>query len=281
MTDGPAILVLDEDGPADYDHTHIEQIIGLNLCVQGEHVTVRVGLAHRRARLADIVPLARAVCEKITDRVLRQCRTQGGSVPCRPGCAACCHYLVPLSVPEAFRLAEEVLEMPESRRRLAQRSMLLTAKHVLERKMPQDFVDEPAEPLRDSDDSPQAISNWYRDLSLGCPFLDNGMCGIYALRPLACREHFVNGCRSACGDRCAAEEVVKVPVRTTEVLGQLAAELEGTTVEAVMLPLVTVWYENNIERNKQTRPSEMMVKRFGELVENAAHEDYSVLTRPV
>ena len=70
-------------------------------------------------------------------------------------------------------------------------------------------------------------------------------------------------------------------MRTTEVLGQLAAELEGTTVEAVMLPLVTVWYENNIERNKQTRPSEMMVKRFGELVENAAHEDYSVLTRPV
>jgi hypothetical protein len=64
--------------------------------------------------------------------------------------------------------------------------------------------------------------------------------------------------------------VLDIPVRLPNVLGQLASELEGTDVEAVILPLSLVWFEENSERVERSWPAEMMVKRFVEIVEAMA-----------
>ena len=61
-----------------------------------------------------------------------------------------------------------------------------------------------------------------------------------------------------------------MPVQLPNVLGQLASELEGTGVEAVILPLSLVWFEENPERVERNWPAEMMVKRFVEIVEAMA-----------
>jgi hypothetical protein len=56
-------------------------------------------------------------------------------------------------------------------------------------------------------------------------------------------------------------------------LAQLASELEDTNVEAVILPLVLVWCEENLQRAGRTWPAVMMVRRFAEIVKTMAHEN--------
>ena len=116
------------------------KIIDLELDILGKEVNLRIGVRQGQARLADIVPLAQVVCTKITDAVLERIRSDGGRIPCRKGCSACCSSLVPLSVPETLRLREAILAMPESQRRLVQQSCLLVAQPILKRKPPKSFV---------------------------------------------------------------------------------------------------------------------------------------------
>ena len=114
------------------------------------------------------------------------------------------------------------------------------------------------------------VSNWYTSLKVHCPFLYNHACSIYSQRPLACREHFIKGSVRACKGLPGAAKVLDMPVRLPNVLGQLASELEGTDVEAVILPLALLWCRENPERAERSWPAEMMVRRFVEIVEAMA-----------
>jgi hypothetical protein len=69
-----------------------------------------------------------------------------------------------------------------------------------------------------------------------------------------------------------------LPVQLPNVLGQLASELEGTGVEAIILPLVPVWCHDNPERAGRSWPAEMMVKRFVEIVETMARMNLPAVT---
>jgi len=229
-------------------------------------VVVRVRIGSRSAGLGDVVPLARAVAEEITKKTLEALGSGQSRIACRPGCCACCHYLVPLSVPEALRLNHEIQCLPDFRRRLIQRECILEARRILEQgragavSCHQECGATPtAEDLK-------ALSQWYKNLSLTCPFLEDGLCTIYAERPISCREHVVTGSAGVCSGQAGVAEVVRMPVYVTEVLGRLAAELEQTSVEAVMLPLVLVWYEHNAERDRQTWPTNTIVDMFAEIV---------------
>jgi len=117
------------------------------------------------------------------------------------------------------------------------------------------------------------VSSWYRSLKLACPFLYKGVCTIYEQRPLACREHFVRGSARLCKGGRGRAKVVKMPVRVVDALAQLASELEGTSVEAVMMPLVLVWYEQHPERDERSWPATMMVERFVEIVKVMASKN--------
>jgi Fe-S-cluster containining protein len=254
------------------------KIIGLELDIFGEPASFNITAGPGQITMAEIVPVARTVCEKITGLATEKTRQEGGHIACRAGCCACCHCLVPLSVPEALRLMQEVLNLPESRQKLVQRVWLLTARRILRKKPPQEVLDQPAEPAGDIAPELTAVSNWYHGLKQACPFLREGLCTIYEIRPLACREHFVKGSYRACRGDDAAGQVAEVPVRTTEVLGRLAADLEGTSVEAVMLPLVSVWHQANPQRAEQTWPAIEMVERFAEIVKQTAEKKLTAAT---
>jgi hypothetical protein len=80
----------------------------------------------------------------------------------------------------------------------------------------------------------------------------------------------LRGSSAACRGQGGLAEVLEMPVRLPNVLSQLASELEGTSMEAVMLPLVPFWYEENCQRAEQTWPAEIMVQCFVEIVESMA-----------
>lgn len=108
------------------------EVIGLELGILGKEVDFSIAVVKGQATLADIVPLARTICTKITDVVVESICREGGRIPCRKGCAACCGpYLVPLSVPEALRLNEEISAAPTNQREPMLRACLLAAHRIL------------------------------------------------------------------------------------------------------------------------------------------------------
>ena len=87
-----------------------------------ETVRLRAAVPEFRATLADVVPLAREICDRLTSSVVRQVEARGRAISCAKGCGVCCtNYLVPMTVPEALRLWEDVQRLPPADfRRLAE-----------------------------------------------------------------------------------------------------------------------------------------------------------------
>ena len=274
MAENPSKTVGGEAGGLGDTYNCAGEVIGLELDVLGKEVDFRIDVGQGQARLADIVPLARTICTKITDVVVESIRSDGGRIPCRKGCATCCAlYLVPLSVPEALRLNEEISAAPPHQRESMLKACLLAARRILSQNPPESFIPQATEASKLGPVDLNLVSSWYTSLKLSCPFLYNRVCTIYEQRPLACREHFVKGSAGACRGERGTAEVVEIPVQIPNVLAQLAGELEGVSAEAVILPLTQVWCEQNAERAERTWPAAMMVRRFVEILKTMAPRD--------
>jgi len=244
------------------------EIIEFEIDILGKAVCFRIGVADKQARLPDIVPLARTISTKLALAVLDSLRKNGQSVPCRKGCSACCNYLIPLSVPEVFRLREELLETPADYSRQILQSCLGRAERLLDNKPP-------IFSLKNSSKSARAqisrIGKWYGGLKLTCPFLSDGLCTLYEQRPIACREHIVTNSAVLCQNGHRGEpNVVPIPVSILDALGQLTAELEQSDIEAIILPLAFAWAQDNLWRSRRTWPAVTMVKRFVEILKVTA-----------
>ena len=187
MIDNPAIMVLSGSERGETSHSSTLEITDVELDILGQPVRLRIGVADVQASLADIVPLARTLSTKISDAVVKKMRQEGDNIPCRKGCSTCCYYLVPVLVPEAFRLREEILVQCASQKRSMQRACLLVARHILKHKLPKLFIDQAMGTSDSSSIDANIMSNWYKSLNLPCAFLCNGLCGIYEQRPLAFR----------------------------------------------------------------------------------------------
>jgi Fe-S-cluster containining protein len=262
------------DGGASRTSNKTKKVIGLELDILGINLNFHIEVCKERAKLADIVPLARKLSDRITEIVLRRISSSGDSIPCRKGCSACCkRCLVPMSVPEAFRFKEEIIAEPASRRESVWETCLQAARLILSQRPPESLIyqTDTASPLQSADMGP--ISDWYTSLNLACPFLYNNVCGIYEQRPLACREHFIKGSSMACRGQGGVAEVIEMPVQLPNVLGRLASDLEGKEMESVILPLALVWCQENPGRDERTWPAEIMVRRFVEIVESMARKN--------
>jgi Fe-S-cluster containining protein len=274
VAENPSKFAGAEAGGLGDTHNCSDDVIGLELDILGKEVDFRIAVGQGQARLSDIVPLARTICTEITNVVVESIRRDGDNIPCCKGCAACCNrYLVPLSVPEAFRFDQEVSAAPEDRRQEMYRASLAAARRILSQKPPKPFIGHPTGASRENPVDLNLVSNWYMNLNLPCPFLHKSVCSIYEQRPLACREHFVKGYAGACGGRSGTAEVVKMPVQLPNALTQLAGELEGASAEAIILPLTLVWCRQNAERANRTWPAAMMVHRFFEILRTMASKD--------
>jgi len=261
MIENPAVT----NGGISNNYDGFGKTISFELDIFGEPVTFSIRITQKQARLSDIIPLARTLSTKMTNVMLDRFRRNGEFVPCCKGCSACCNYLVPLSIPEVFRLREEVLNMPVEQRIRVLQSCLDTAKRIFDSKPKEFDINELAKTK--SQIQLRQISKWYAGLDLACPFLSDCTCTIYKHRPVACREYIVTGSALSCEAEWTDDShVVQMPVRILECIGQLSAELEQTDIEAVILPLALPWALLKIERGKRTWPAVTMVERFVEIL---------------
>ena len=247
--------------------------INLDLDILDEHLHFRIGVGDERVALADIVPLAHRISARIADVVIARDRRQRSDIACRKGCSYCCQsHLVPLAVPEAFRLTEYIYSRPRDLRDSMLRMCLLAARDILNEEPPEFIVPRAETDLNDSSSFLSDLSKWYVGLGVSCPFLSENICTIYENRPSACRDHFVHGGGTSCADTDVVIEPVKMPVPMVEVLGQLAGEFEDREVEAVILPLTPLWCEQNVERSGRRWSSRDMAERFVDIVKARASE---------
>ncbi len=159
--------------------------IDAELSIKGQFLRVRVNVPDEPIGLAEIVPLARQLTDEVVRRTVASIGRDGQSISCRKGCPACCNYLVPLSLPELFRLTAE---LPAMLARLGP-SVASRFQTAIERIMASDSPDIPSpsmEPDGAETLAAEAAGRWYAHLHLECPLLVGDACAIYSRRPIVC-----------------------------------------------------------------------------------------------
>lgn len=189
-----------------------------------------------------LLPALRTIDDVLIAHAQAASERSGKSITCREGCGVCCHQLVPIVPIEARWLADYVESLPEDRRVIARSRFTdairqLTESDLLDRVMAAGTL--AGRPLR-------RLAAEYFHLRIPCPFLDEGSCSIYPVRPLACREYLVTSPAEACAGK---GQVDRIPVP-----GRLSRRLERDEEgRAVWVPLVLAprW----VAANPETAPT--------------------------
>ena len=238
------------------------EILPLHLNVPGHPLRVLIQAGGEPITLADLVPVAREIADLLVRIATKQRRQDGDCISCRKGCTACCRYLVPVSAPEAVCLWNKIRSMPEETRRRLLEPCIHTARTVLSAHQAA-RGDAPSPP----NTTLYQLGRWYAGLELPCPFLDKKVCAIYGLRPIVCQEHIATSPVRYCGGFQPAEgALAPPPLRMSEALAQLSAELQPDWPKAILLPLSLAWANDRTEAQDRAFPPRMLFARLGEIL---------------
>lgn len=170
------------------------------------------------------VPPVHAAYDACVGHVLR---SEGRKVTCRPGCSACCrHYVSSVEPFELIALDAHLKTRPDyadlvlAAHRRAERHAGLVARE-LERR-----------PELEPEEASDRALHAYFLRGIPCPFLgENGHCGVYEHRPMACRMFFAESHPRYCEGRRIASPwnrnfQVELPLEAEEALARCARLLE-------------------------------------------------------
>lgn len=230
--------------------------------VQGEgfsltlQATVPAGPAHP----ADLLPLARAIADTVVAQTQQAVEAAGLRISCRAGCGACCRSLVAISEVEARRLQAHIAALPEARRNELQtrfdKALAALANAGLLSSLQQWAGWNEAEYRR------QLTA--YFAASVPCPLLEDESCGLYAERPITCREFLVTSPPQHCGE-LGSNQVrrVALPVRMFNAVArwQPRDADESSDVQERWVPLVLAlaWAETHPD-DTQAKPGPELLR---------------------
>lgn len=145
-------------------------------------------------QLVNVLDTAAALRDEADRRLagrLDAAAKRGSPASCLAGCDACCRQLITISPVEAHAIAEFVDASPA----LAARTDAALEKWRSEVAWRLDLSDS-IQHFRDADgyvSGPEGgrLEANYWSAGIPCPFLDDGRCSIYEVRPFNCREHYV------------------------------------------------------------------------------------------
>lgn len=138
---------------------------------------------------------------------LDRLRGEEGIVPsCRPGCCHCCRYHILTNSAEAHTLAQYI-----------RREFSAAQKERLRRRTRHWHAWDNAKPGRHPSSSPgeQADLSCYDH---SCPLDVHGVCGVYPVRPVVCRTHFVSSPPRFCQVANDPESTVEAPMMLRSVV---------------------------------------------------------------
>lgn len=142
----------------------------------------------------------------IADELARLLREEGIEPSCQPGCCHCCRYHILTNSAEAHTLAQYIrrefspAQLSDLRLRTRQWHEW---DHAKPGRLPLSNIDEQAD-LSSHDHS--------------CPLDVNGACGVYPVRPVVCRTHFVSSLPLSCRAANDPESSVEAPMMLRSVV---------------------------------------------------------------
>lgn len=252
------------DGESTQERAEFE----LNLSFQAGRVRVVVPVPRGRMRVADFMPTLYALQEAISLGARRDAEQAGKTISCKAGCGACCRQLVPVSESEAVRLAELVCAMPEERRARI-RARIEKALEVLERN---GILPRLRALPREEAAAETLVLDYFR-LGIPCPFLEAESCGIYADRPMICREYLVTSPAANCANP-SPDNIDRVPLPAKP--AKLVYRFEDGRGEddARLLPLLLAlaFADDRGRRSRPTYSAPEMFQNFLARISGGKHD---------
>lgn len=244
--------------------------VNFELSLFGRSMRLDVPASDEPMRLADIVPLAWSICDQLVNRTIEHIQADGETPSCHRGCGACCRYAVPLSVPEAFRLREDISAMPARQRAKTEKLFAKAVTRIVQAGRPEI----PTNSSDQGDSSPvKALAQWYASMDMPCPLLMNECCDFYSFRPTACREHLVTSSPACCiGNNPDTGSRVAMPFSVTTALAMLAEEMEGLPFQAIIMTTALQWCDDNAARAQRTWPGRELIQRFADILQKLADQ---------
>jgi len=211
--------------------------------------------------MTELLPVIRNLESAITQKVSEEAQAAGCPISCRAGCAHCCRHLVPLSVFEAEALARWLLSLPEKVRADLEGRFQRALTALSDAGVLQKLVDLQTNPKLDSD---LEVGLEYHRAYVACPFLENENCGIYSIRPLACREYMVTSPPELCRDPAANDLLgVILPLRLSHVLFSFGRRLARDPRGYIPLVFLFAWARSGAKPGDLVAGTgEEVLKRF-------------------
>jgi Fe-S-cluster containining protein len=214
--------------------------------------------------LTELLPIVHNLESAIVGRVTQEAQAAGSQISCRAGCAACCRQLVPLSLFEAEALMAWMRALPEERRaelegRFDRALSALRDAGVIEK------VLDPQWAMEEGYAKDVAVA--YFSARVACPFLENENCGIYSIRPLACREYMVTSPPALCEDP-ELKDIwgVKLPFKLSHVLYAFGRKMEHDTRGWIPLVFLLAWGKSGFAPGERVSGTgEEVMKKFLEM----------------
>jgi Fe-S-cluster containining protein len=216
------------------------------------HSTMAVQVPRGPMRLRDLVPLAQRITMINVDQVVAAEKLEGREVSCRRGCAACCRQIVPVSAPEAFRLADHVLALDE-RTREQYLARIDAAESAVEAAGLMSELSAIAEGGAAGD--LVSLASRYFEHRIACPFLHEESCSVHHERPLVCRDYLVTTPPELCSapGRKLLRTVPTPPILSGP-LSRAAAALTGSAPVLIPLSIAMRWVDAHADWGFQEWP---------------------------
>ena len=272
MNTNTTMTLLETFKPTDSAGTGVGQLIKTTFVISGQSIDFCLKVPDEPIQISDLVPAAQAIAEKVFAFTVERQKQQDSPIACRKGCSACCNYLVALSRPEIAYIRQKLSQMDAGYQHSVLKSSVESARKILHNSSPIHEISQQP--------TPEQLSRWYASLNLSCPFLVNGVCGIYEHRPLACREHLAAGHSNLCDNSHPGQpEIIEPPFSILEALGQLDAELNQSDIEAVILPLALIETNDNDEQTEPQWNAVQLVNRLLEIIKKKKRQYNKTILR--
>ena len=249
------------------------RVVRFELDIFGHPLRIGISFADRPAGLAELVPMARQITDRITRLITRKLNSSGRKIACQKGCALCCYYLVAVSAAEAFCISDAIFALPAQKQQMLIRACCTAGRSTIASVASNRIA---AHDMSEAD-TLQNLSDWYSNLQLRCPFLVNDCCQIYDHRPLACREYLILEGSGPCGGDCIdSNRRVDIPISIAQILADTCCKLQGRDNTLVLSMAIPYAYDNPDDA-RRTFPAETLVQTFVEtLCDNICHNISSI-----
>jgi len=228
----------------------------ISISIAGETLQAEVPVPAGVTRPVEMLPIYQSVSDAILNHTVQAAGEAGHPVSCRPGCAACCRKLVPVSQWEARRIREIMDSLPadclsEVLARFGE------ARHILRQT---GLLDRLGEPAGLGSEEISSLGPSYFERYISCPFLDQERCIIYEERPIACRECLVTSPPEDCfpESKTRAVRQLVLPCSVSAALARSGVQSEPGPARWVPLIVVPEWVDANPETPPVSTGPELM-----------------------